>query len=111
MNTQHDYLFGFQHAGHATSSQHAEPVLYMTDGVAVAILMPWVTEVMDLVNKAREPLNRRGGVLDLAVVTDASKVPWNLEHQALTRWPQSVGVPLVLLLMSATASEEDRSSL
>eukprot|EP00971_Amphidinium_carterae_P199519 3959771-Amphidinium_carterae.2 len=123
MNTKHDYLFGFQHAGHATSSQHAEPVLYMTDGIAV--LMSWVTDVMDLVNKAREPLNRRGGVLDLSVVTEASKVPWNLEHQvlvvdechlrsvncdviiALTRWLQSVGVPLVLLLMSPTANEEE----
>eukprot|EP00971_Amphidinium_carterae_P001965 39309-Amphidinium_carterae.1 len=61
LNAQHDHLFGFQHAGHATSSQHDEPVLYMTDGIAVAILMSWVTEVMDLVNQAREPLKHRGG--------------------------------------------------
>eukprot|EP00971_Amphidinium_carterae_P332839 6467208-Amphidinium_carterae.1 len=83
LNTQHEHLFGFQHAGQATSSQHVEPVLYMTDGIAVAILMSWVSEVMDMVNQAREPLSRRGGVLDLSVVLKASKVPWNREHHVI----------------------------
>eukprot|EP00971_Amphidinium_carterae_P334469 6469778-Amphidinium_carterae.1 len=125
LNPQHDHLFGFQHAGNSTSAQHSEPVLYMTDGIAVAILLSWVIDVMDLVNQARENQDRRGGVLDLSVVLRASKVPWNLEQQvlvveechlrsvncdviiALTRWLQSVGVPIALILMSATANEEE----
>eukprot|EP00971_Amphidinium_carterae_P082536 1632440-Amphidinium_carterae.1 len=125
LNPQHEHLFGFQHAGNSTSAQHDEPVLYLTDGIAVAILLSWVAEVIELIRLAREPLSRRGGVLDLSVVNKASKVPWNLQHQvlvvdechlrsvncdviiALTRWLQSVGVPIALLLMSATANEEE----
>eukprot|EP00971_Amphidinium_carterae_P346687 6488294-Amphidinium_carterae.1 len=122
LNPKHEHLFGFQHAGSSTSSQHDEPVLYLTDGIAVSILLSLVAEVIDLTTRAK---GNRGGVLDLAVVRKAPKVPWNIPYQvlvidechlrsvncdvmiALTRWLQSVGVPLALLLMSATANEEE----
>eukprot|EP00971_Amphidinium_carterae_P336211 6472444-Amphidinium_carterae.1 len=125
LNPKHEHLFGFQHAGSSTSAQHDEPVLYLTDGIAVSILLSWVADVVELTRLAREPLSRRGGVLDLSVVTRATRVPWNLPYQvlvvdechlrsvncdvmiALTRCLQSVGVPVALLLMSATANEEE----
>eukprot|EP00971_Amphidinium_carterae_P181981 3611309-Amphidinium_carterae.1 len=86
LNPQHEHLFGFQHAGSSTSTQHDEPVLYLTDGIAVSILLSLVAEVIDLTTRARAPLNRtdgRGGVLDLAVVRRATKVPWNIPYQVL----------------------------
>eukprot|EP00971_Amphidinium_carterae_P175920 3487307-Amphidinium_carterae.1 len=125
LNPQHEHLFGFQHAGSSTSAQHDEPVLYLTDGIAVSILLSWVAEVIELTKRARQPSNHRGGVLDLAVVRRATKVPWNIPYQvlvidechlrsvncdvmiALTRWLQSVGVPIALLLMSATANQDE----
>eukprot|EP00971_Amphidinium_carterae_P107663 2131844-Amphidinium_carterae.1 len=37
--------------------------------------------VIELTRQARDPLSRRGGVLDLSVVKRASRVPWNLPYQ------------------------------
>eukprot|EP00971_Amphidinium_carterae_P181890 3609232-Amphidinium_carterae.1 len=51
INKQHQYLFGFHYSGHASSSEHKEPILYMTEGITVAILMTWVSRVMTLVKE------------------------------------------------------------
>eukprot|EP00971_Amphidinium_carterae_P343331 6483018-Amphidinium_carterae.1 len=51
INKEHQYLFGFHYSGHASSSEHQEPILYMTEGITVAILMTWVSRVMTLVKK------------------------------------------------------------
>eukprot|EP00971_Amphidinium_carterae_P232988 4624188-Amphidinium_carterae.1 len=51
INKEHQYLFGFHYSGHASSTDHVEPILYMTEGITVAILMTWVSRVMDLVKK------------------------------------------------------------
>eukprot|EP00971_Amphidinium_carterae_P072470 1433623-Amphidinium_carterae.2 len=70
LNNRNDYLFGYQFSDQASSAQHEEAILHMTDGIAVAILMSWVTDVMDLINKTRASRSREG-VLDLSVVRDA----------------------------------------
>eukprot|EP00971_Amphidinium_carterae_P024156 477038-Amphidinium_carterae.1 len=51
INKKHQYLFGFHYSGHASSTDHVEPILYMTEGITVAILMTWISRVMDLVRK------------------------------------------------------------
>eukprot|EP00971_Amphidinium_carterae_P343665 6483566-Amphidinium_carterae.1 len=51
INKEHQYLFGFHYSGHASSSEHKEPILYMTEGITVAILMTWVSRVMTLVKR------------------------------------------------------------
>eukprot|EP00971_Amphidinium_carterae_P322303 6405827-Amphidinium_carterae.5 len=157
INKQHKYLFGYHYSGHASSSEHQEPILYMTEGITVAILMTWVSRVMTLVKeKQRYPAaasdkggtsGLRAGVSSEGQEGEASGLragvspggasglragappkddnPWNPEFQviivdechlrsvqcdviiALTRWLQSVGVPVVLVLMSATANEEE----
>eukprot|EP00971_Amphidinium_carterae_P257881 5118801-Amphidinium_carterae.1 len=73
INKEHQYLFGFHCSGHASSSSHKEPILYMTEGITVAILMTWVSQVMTLVKKRRtwdgiggtEGESERGGTAGL----------------------------------------------
>eukprot|EP00971_Amphidinium_carterae_P023158 456976-Amphidinium_carterae.1 len=151
INRQHGYLFGFHYSGHASSADHVEPILYMTEGITVAILMTWVSRVMNLVKKRQDSRSSAdaeggtsgsrvgvppGGVSGSRVEAPPGKVsgsrvgtspqednPWNPDFQvivvdechlrsvqcdtiiALTRWLQQVGVPVVLMLMSATANE------
>eukprot|EP00971_Amphidinium_carterae_P323710 6433272-Amphidinium_carterae.1 len=54
INKEHQYLFGFHYSGHASSADHVEPVLYMTEGITVAILMTWISRVMNLVKKRQQ---------------------------------------------------------
>eukprot|EP00971_Amphidinium_carterae_P066269 1312323-Amphidinium_carterae.1 len=166
LNPEHQYLFGFHYSGHASSSSHKEPILYMTEGITVAILLTWVLRVMQFVKKRldRDGLHATGADLikggtpgsRAGVPSSGTKVggtpgsragvpssgtnkggvpgsragtsaqddnPWNPEFQvivvdechlrsvhcdviiALTRWLQRAGVPIVLMLMSATANE------
>eukprot|EP00971_Amphidinium_carterae_P081265 1607653-Amphidinium_carterae.1 len=51
INKEHQYLFGFHYSGQASSADHVEPILYMTEGITVAILMTWVSRVMKIVKK------------------------------------------------------------
>eukprot|EP00971_Amphidinium_carterae_P068090 1347835-Amphidinium_carterae.1 len=123
MNREHEFLFGYQYAGASSSPNHDEAILYMTDGIAVAHLMSMVSDVMTMVHREKEYPCR--GVLDSSVIDGIQRVPWDPEFPlvvidechlrsvncditiALVRWLQSVGVPIVLLLMSATANEKD----
>eukprot|EP00971_Amphidinium_carterae_P330333 6463314-Amphidinium_carterae.1 len=123
INRSHEFLFGYQYAGASSSPNHDEAILYMTDGIAVAHLMSMVSDVMTMVRRERErPCN---GVLDPSAMDGIQRAPWDPEFPivvidechlrsvncdvtiALVRWLQSVGVPIVLLLMSATANEKD----
>eukprot|EP00971_Amphidinium_carterae_P132632 2626681-Amphidinium_carterae.1 len=124
MNRQHEFLFGYQYAGASSSQNHDEAILYMTDGIAVAHLMGMVSDVMTMVHREKE-CPCREGVLDPSVIEGIKRIPWDPEFPlividechlrsvncdltiALVRWLQSVGVPIVLLLMSATANESD----
>eukprot|EP00971_Amphidinium_carterae_P262572 5208369-Amphidinium_carterae.2 len=124
LNRQNEFLFGYQYAGQSSLPNHDEAILYMTDGIAVAHLMSMVSDVMTAVHREKARPSREG-VLDPSVLKDIPRIPWDPEFPvividechlrsvncdvtiALVRWLQSVGVPIVLLLMSATANERD----
>eukprot|EP00971_Amphidinium_carterae_P082760 1637269-Amphidinium_carterae.1 len=77
INKEHQYLFGFHYSGHASSSSHDEPILYMTEGITVAILMTWVSRVMTLVKKQQawsgpEAESNKGGTAGLRAAVPSS---------------------------------------